>query len=238
MYRYFWISLVIILGWGPSLWAQNNNVENTSDVTTIEKEKASLKPYAARVGANIFRLGRSVFDNNYSSWDISGDVAFSKYFIEVTYGREQNTLSTDDFDYQNSGSFFRIGPEANFVKDQESGNAFVFGLKYVLGSYDETFTFEQEDAIFGNQNVDLNNESLNSSWLEMNVGLKAKIWRQLYAGFYFRYKFANSVRGDREFATFQIPGFGLEDRSTIVGFDYYLYWRIPFKKSPKLFLEE
>ncbi len=234
MYRYFWISFIFVLPVVSSTVARQNIPDPPSGTVAIEKEKPSLKPTAVRLGANAFRLGRTVFDKDYNSWDITGDIDFRNYFIEVTYGREKNTLSTETFDYENSGSFFRIGPEVNFTKSREEANAFIFGLKYVLGTYDEQFQFDREDEIFGSASFDLNNSALKANWFEINVGVKGKIWQQLYLGFYFRYKFNNSVNGDREFATFQIPGFGPERRRNIVGFDYYVFWRIPFKKSPKI----
>lgn len=235
MLRYSWISLCLLfLCISQMLIAQE--ADNTvDDDDELPKIKPSYKPTAARFGTNIFRFGRTAIDKDHSSWDVAGDIDFHNYMLEVSYGRESTKLNTDGFDYENNGSFFRTGIDVNFIKDKTEGNALLLGLKYVRGNYDETFIFDDRDEIFNqSESFSLNNESLRSRWLEANVGLKVRMWQQLFVGFYFRYRFNRVITGDRAFGTHRIPGYGLEERRTIVGFDYYVFWRIPFKKSPKI----
>lgn len=236
MLKYTWISLFILLITGNQiLMAQDTAPDAAAADDELPKIKYSYKPTAARFGANIIRFGRTAFDTKHSSWDVTGDIDFHKYLLEVSYGRESEKLNTESFNYENSGSFLRIGGDINFIKDKSEGNALVLGLKYVSGTYDESFKFDDADTLFGlSRSLELNNEALKSRWLEANIGLKVKMWQQLYVGFYFRYRFNRVVTGDREFGTYRIPGYGLEERRTIVGFDYYVFWRIPFKKSPKI----
>ena len=238
MLKYSWISLgLLFLCFSQMLIAQNPD-DTADDDDDLPKIKPSYKPTAARFGANIIRFGRTAFDQDHSSWDVTGDIDFHNYMLEVSYGRESSVLNTESFDYENNGSFFRTGVDINFIKDKTEGNALLLGLKYVRGTYDETFIFDDSDEIFNqSESFELNNESLRSRWLEANVGLKVKMWEQLFVGFYFRYRFNRVVAGDREFGTYRIPGYGLEERRTIVGFDYYVFWRIPFKKSPKILSE-
>jgi len=235
MLKYIWISTIVLLLTGSDLLLAQEQPDEVAEVEEIiPKEKYSYKPTAVRFGTNIFRLGRSAFDNEYFSWDVSGDIDFHKYLLEVSYGRESNQLDAEGFDYENSGSFFRIGADVNFIKDKTEANALVLGLKYVTGSYTEDFKFNDLDTLFGPVEKDVTNSALKPRWLEANVGLKIKMWQQLYIGFYFRYRFNRVVTGDREFGTYRIPGYGLEERRNLVGFDYYVFWRIPFKKSPKI----
>ncbi len=236
MLKYTWISLFFLLVCSNQmLLAQDTPETSETADDELPKIKYSYKPTAIRFGTNLIRFGRTAFDTNHSSWEVTGDMDFHKYMLEVSYGRESEKLNTDGFDYENNGSFLRIGGDINFIKDKAEGNALVLGLKYVRGTYDESFKFDDSDLIFNaNEAFELTNESLNSRWLEANVGMKVKMWEQLYVGFYFRYRFNRVVKGDREFGTYRIPGYGLEERRTIVGFDYYVFWRIPFKKSPKI----
>ena len=245
MSRYFWISILVVFTFlSPELYGRQrptnggNRPQSNSAVTDTARRapkiKYSYKPTGLRVGANVFRMASSAFSGNRTQWDITSDIDFHKYLLEVSYGRSGNAISNDSLDYSNSGSFFRIGGDINFIKDKTDANALAIGLKYVRGTYNESLSFEDNDDLFGNTSQQLSNNGLKSSWMEANVGMKARLWEQLYLGFYFRYRFSLVVKGDREFGTYQIPGYGLEERRNIVGLDYYIFWRIPFKKSPKI----
>lgn len=246
--KYSWSSLVILLvlsyagpvsaQTGPPPATRQSETVNPQKEPRLPAEKHSFKPSGMRLGTNIFRLGRTAFTSDYSSWDIAADLDFYRYMLDVTYGRESRTEATDSYDYTSDGSFLRIGPDVNFIKDRSEANALLIGLKYVRGTYNETFVFQDNNNLTGiptDQN--LSNESLRARWLEVNAGLKVRMWSQLYAGFYFRYRFNRVISGDREFGTYQVPGYGLAERRTVLGFDYYIFWRIPFKKSPKILQE-
>ncbi|MGB3464204.1 MAG: DUF6048 family protein [Cyclobacteriaceae bacterium] len=240
--KYSWISLLLLLiGTTQSAYSQNKPAPPAAQTSGVKeepklpKEKHSFKPTGLRLGTNLFRLGRTAFTNNYSSWDVAGDIDFYRYLLDVTYGRENRTEFTEAYDYESNGSFLRVGVDVNFIKDPSEANALLIGLKYVTGSYDEEFIFENANNLTGEtREFSLANNSLSSRWLEVNVGLKVKMWKQLYAGFYFRYRLNRVLKGDREFGTYRVPGYGQAERRTVLGFDYYLFWRIPFKKSPKI----
>ncbi|MEL7146758.1 MAG: DUF6048 family protein [Bacteroidota bacterium] len=246
MWKFIWISTWVILSCvgnevlGRQRPASENGTPPPSrpavadSVRKANKIKYSYKPTGIRFGANVFRLASSALSSNKTNWDITGDIDFHKYMLEVSYGRASNMVQNDSLNYSNAGSFFRIGGDINFIKDKTDANALVIGLKYVRGTYDETLSFTDIDDLFGNSTRNLSNNGLTSSWMEANVGMKVRMWEQLYLGFYFRYRFSLVVKGNREFGTYQIPGYGLEERRNIVGLDYYIFWRIPFKKSPKI----
>ena len=246
MSKYFWISILIALtclsgqlyGQRPTgggvPQGQGSNTAVADSVRKANKIKPSYKPTGVRFGANIFRLASSALSNNKSQWDITSDIDFNNYMLEVSYGRASNMVVNDSLNYSNSGSFLRIGGDINFIKDKTDANALVIGLKYVRGTYNEDLSFVDIDTLFGNTARELSNKGLTSSWVEANVGMKVRMWEHLYLGFYFRYRFNLAVKGDREFGTYQIPGYGLEERRNIMGLDYYIAWRIPFKKSPKI----
>ena len=243
MSRFFWISIVMALTClSSALYGQRPTGGSPIPLPATEpdtaarppKIKYSYKPTGLRIGGNIFRLAQSAVDKNRTRWDVTSDIDFHKYMLEVSYGRASNMIQNDSLNYSNSGSYLRIGGDINFMKDKKEANALVIGLKYVSGTYNETLEFEDEDALFGNTTQQLANNGLRSSWMEANGGMKVRLWEQLYVGFYFRYRFGRVVKGDREFGTYEIPGYGLEENRNKMGFDYYIFWRIPFKKSPKI----
>ena len=46
-----------------------------------------------------------------------------------------------------------------------------------------------------------------------------------------RLKLAPSIKGEEELISFEIPGYGRASRSSYWGFNYHVFWRIPFGKK-------
>ncbi len=228
--RYILISLAVILCLELSAQNPPQNEAKTENPVKPVKVKRSWKPNSVRFGTNIARIGRTVFDGGYESWGIMADMDLHKFLVEISYGQESTNNTKGDFDYSMNGRFLRFGVDGNFVKVPENGNALVGGLKYVMASYDETLTFEQFSN-FGQQLTELSNSDIKANWVEFNLGLRGTIISNLQGGFYVRFKLFKSVKDDLNFETYRIPGFGLGEYDNRTGFDYYLIWRIPFKRT-------
>jgi hypothetical protein len=85
------------------------------------------------------------------------------------------------------------------------------------------------DAVFGDIQQTAINRSMKAGWGEITLGLRVKIWKQLWMGYTARLKMAPQVKGNGEFVPYEIPGYGLAAKSTYWGFNYQLYWRFPIK---------
>ncbi|NQZ74963.1 MAG: hypothetical protein HRT61_02475 [Ekhidna sp.] len=192
------------------------------------KKKADWRPYDLKVGFNAIRSGRAWFESDISTHEGQVALALHRYNLVLDYGFEERQRG-DSLDYSNSGSYVRFGFDRNFTKNKESGNVLSLGLRYARASFEDRMAFV-EDQGFGEQEYILTNDNLSARWLEIALGLRGKIVSNLYMGFTMRWQFARKVEGEGLLKTFDIPGFGKTRRQNSTAFDYYLMWRIPFKK--------
>ena len=224
MSKYFWISIFISIA--SSVFGQVEDV-------LVQEEKSPWIPTGVRFGTNAVRLVRTALDNGYNSWDVSGDIDFNRFLVEVGYGRESITNNRSLFEYKTSGNFFRIGLDGNMITYPKKGNAMVGGIKYVTASYSEKLAFDQVSN-FGSVRQELENSNISLRWFEVNFGVKGKVFSNLHAGFYVRFKVFRKFQDETNFSSYRIPGFGLGDEDSRTGFDYYIMWRIPFRKTTEI----
>ncbi len=192
-----------------------------------KKDSINFKPYELKLGINTIRSGRTFFDSDLISHEIEVAVGVHKYNLVLDYGVEEHNRG-ESFDYQNKGSYFRVGFDRNFSKNKESGNVLSLGLRYGR-AYFEDQLIHTTDHGFGEQIYTLQNKNLTARWLEVVFGVRGKIVSNLYMGFTMRWQFLRKINGETELKTFDIPGFGKTKRKNSTAFDYYLMWRIPLK---------
>ena len=213
---FFFFSLV--------LFAQDQSVPSPKTY----KESADLTPYEIKLGFNGLRAGRTAFGSGLVAHEIQGAIAFHRYALVVDLGIEENERG-EGYEYSNTGSYFRTGLDWNFVKDKSSGNVLSLGLRYARAYFQDEISYITTDTGFGEE-FDFQNEDLRARWFELTLNLRGKVISNLYMGFTMRWQNSRRVRGEGELKTFEIPGFGKTKRQNSTAFDYYIMWRIPFKK--------
>lgn len=192
------------------------------------KSPVDFKPYELKLGVNAIRSGRTFFGSGLTSHEVEAALAIHRYNVVLDYGVEEHQRG-ETFDYVNKGSYYRIGIDRNFTKDKESGNALTLGLRYARANFKDQMTFTLDQG-FGAQTFSLANDDLSARWVEVAFGLRGKVVSNLYMGFTMRWQFSRKINGEGELKTYDIPGFGKTKRDNSTAFDYYLMWRIPFKK--------
>lgn len=220
MWKYFFSASLVAFSIG--IFAQNAS-------PIKEKEPVDFRPYEVKIGVNAIRSGRTVFGSDIVSHEIEAALAIHKYNLVFDYGIEEHDRG-ESFDYQNRGSYFRAGFDRNFSKNRESGNVLSLGLRYARAYFEDQMTYTADQG-FGEQVYRLENEDLTARWLEVAFGLRGKIVSNLYMGFTMRWQFSRKINGEGELKTFDIPGFGKTRRQNSTAFDYYIMWRIPFRKG-------
>ena len=68
----------------------------------------------------------------------------------------------------------------------------------------------------------------------MTFGLNVKVYKQIYFGYLIRYKIYKVNKGLGELNPYDLPGFGLNENDTSVGFDYYIRWILPFGRKTEV----
>lgn len=201
------------------------------DTLASRKNKFSIVPYGLRVGVDILDLGLTVADEDIERYGINADVDIYKFLVQFDAGFARRARVNDLLEYRSRGYFYRIGVDYNLMFFDDDRSAIFVGLRYGRSfSYDDELKYTLTDSTFGSGNIDVENTDASANWLEANLGVKAKIWKNFYIGFIGRFKFRLRTEVT-ELSSFDIPGFGRTDNPTIVALNYYIWYRIPFRKN-------
>lgn len=194
-----------------------------------EKEPIDFRPYEVKIGVNAIRGIRTLSgSDDLVTHEFQTAVAIHQYNVVFDFGIEEHKRG-ESFTYENAGSYYRIGLDRNFTKDKASGNVLSLGLRYARASFEDQLLFTTDNG-FGEQDYLLENNDLSARWLEVAFALRGRIVSDLYIGFTMRWQFLRQINGEGELKAYDIPGFGKTKRQNSTAFDYYLAWRIPFRK--------
>lgn len=198
------------------------------------KNKFSIVPYGIRVGIDILELGLTLADEDVERYGINADIDIYKFLVQFDAGYARRARVNDLIEYRSRGYYYRIGIDYNLMFFDDDKSTIFTGLRYGRSfSYDDELKYVLSDSTYGAAGVEAENTNASANWLEANIGVKAKIWRNFYMGFIGRFKFrlrANTA----ELSSFDIPGFGRTDNTNIVAFNYYIWYRIPFRENDLL----
>ena len=187
-------------------------------------------PTGLRIGTDVLSIIRSYTGEKFDGWEVNADVDFYKYYLAVDYGHWERHLTLSTGNYENSGNYFRVGADVNFLAKDPDRNMIFFGLRYGQSSFSEQLTYESNDVSYGPLQHELVNSNMTGRWGEIVTGLRVNLWRGLGMGYTVRLKFMPRTRGSDEFIVYEIPGYGLTANKNYWGFNYQLFWRIPFRK--------
>ncbi|WP_462253951.1 DUF6048 family protein [Ekhidna sp.] len=192
-----------------------------------DKEPVDFRPSEIKIGVNAIRSIRTFSKDDLSTHEVQAAIAIHKYNFVLDYGIEEHNRG-ETFDYENKGSYYRIGFDRNFTKDKSSGNVLSLGLRYARANFEDRLSYTADQG-FGEQEYLLENNSLNARWMEVAFNIRGRIVSNFYMGFTMRWQFLRKINGEGELQTFDIPGFGKTNRKNSTAFDYYMMWRIPFE---------
>jgi hypothetical protein len=211
-----------------TLFAQNAD----SVKKVLPKEKKSYIPTGVRVGTDIISFIRTATEEDFSGYEFNADVDFYRYYLAVETGKWEKNFSNETENYDNSGTYGRIGVDINFLLKDPDRNMFFFGARYARGTYSETLTIFTEDPVWGATATAYSNSDVRASWGELTTGLRVKMWKFFWMGYTARLKFALNTDQPQGLISYDVPGFGkVDEDGTTWGFNYQILFRIPFKKE-------
>lgn len=199
---------------------------------TADTVKRKFSPTGLRIGTDVLSIIRSYTGSNFDGWEINADVDLYRYYVAAEYGHWERHLNIPSGNYENSGNYFRLGTDINFLIKDPDRNMFFLGLRYGQSSFSEQLNYEAYDSNFGTYQRSLTNSGMTGRWGELTTGLRVKISGGFWMGYTARLKFAPSIHGTGGFATYEIPGYGITSRKNAWAFNYQLFWRIPLHKEP------
>ena len=208
-----------------------------------DKPKDTLKKtqrYGLRIGADISKLARSVYDKNYKGLELVADYRLTKkMYIAGELGNENKTTDDDRVNFTTKGTYFKVGFDSNFYENWlDMENMIHVGLRYGVSSfsqelntykiYDTSGYFPTGNSVTSGQKFD----GLSAQWAEVVAGMKAKLFNNVYAGVSVRMNYLISQKKPDNFDNLYIPGFNRTyDGKFGAGWNYTITYFIPLYKK-------
>lgn len=193
-------------------------------------------PSAVKIGIDPGTLGYMIFSKNRSFFEVEADIDIDRYFLVANYGLSNYKLAEDTYVYENDGSYLRLGADINFMNKDPHLNVAFFGLRYATSSFTDKLEYDTKAVIqseigWPSTRESVSNGNAKANWIEMVSGLKIRVVKQLYMGFTLRFKFMMDVKQTENLRPYYIPGFGKNIKESNFGFNYYISYRLPFRKK-------
>jgi len=188
-------------------------------------------PTGVRIGTDLIAIGKTIFDSPQTGWELNADTDFGRYYLALDYGKSSRKDSLENGYYENDGRYIRVGVDINFLLTDPDKNMFFLGFRYGRSSFSEQLTYDYSADEFGPGLKNIANTNAKAGWGELTIGLRVKVWKAIWMGYTARLKFLPGVKGNPEFETYDIPGYGKTFKSTYYGFNYQIFYRIPLRKE-------
>ena len=153
-------------------------------------------------------------------------------FAVVETGWLRVNLDKTDFHYQENGWYGKLGVDLNQIKSRRpySNDIVYIGVRYGFS----TFSQQGEGIIVpgyfwpDGANLSIPKSIMSAHWLELMLGVKAEVLRNLYLGMTFRFKFKIVSPKDDYSTPYLIPGYGNGNQGYALGINYYLSYNFQF----------
>ncbi len=243
MFNYFIKSFILILFCTAFATAQDTDNTTVKD-TLIYKQK-----YGIRLGADLSKLVRTFADENYSGFELMGDYRLTKkIYLAGELGNETQTLETDFLSNTAKGSYFKAGIDINLFKNWlDMENMIYSGFRLGASTFSQTLNnytvYDINNQYWQQQFTATEGTEFNglaAIWLELQIGFKAEILQNLFAGINVQLKGLISETKPDNYENLYIPGFNRTYDSGRFGsgFSFNIAYLVPIFKKDKIVVQE
>ncbi|KUJ60537.1 hypothetical protein AR687_17350 [Flavobacteriaceae bacterium CRH] len=196
--------------------------------------------YGLRVGVDLYKLTRGLYDKDYKGIEIVGDFRLTKkYFLAAELGFEDKTTDDDRLNSTATGTYVKGGFDYNLYDNWlDMENVISIGLRGGFSTFSQQLNsykiynanpyWGEQPAIVSGQKYD----GLTAGWLEVAAGLKAKVFNNVFVGFGVQLKLLVANSKPDGFDNLYIPGFNRTyDGNFGIGFNYTVSYFIPIYKK-------
>ncbi len=198
--------------------------------------------YGLRVGVDLYRAARNVYDKNYNGFEIEADYRLTKkLFASAELGKEKMTKDEDQFNFTTNGSFIKIGVDYNSHQNwMDLENMIYAGFRYGFSSFSQnlnSYTVYSPNSYF-DKTLETPNKKysgLSAHWVEFVAGIRTRIFDNVFLGFSVRLNGMVHQKEPENFENLYIPGYNKKYSGGIgVGMNYTVSYLIPLYKSQKV----
>lgn len=228
-------SIIGLLSLSNLLFPNSIEAQETANKPLTQEEWQATPLYqGAYIGIDALGLGGKLLGSDYTSAEISGEINLKNRFfpiVEIGYGSIDTTNEETDIHFKTSAPYFRIGLNYNiFYKKPYLPGHFIAGVRYGVSSFSyDVSAPDMTDPIWGQPTIPISYKDVKSSagWLELIIGLRANIYKDLYMGFSLRYRSLMSIKKTENSEPYYIPGYG-KNKGTTWGVTYNIVYQLPF----------
>jgi hypothetical protein len=216
-------------------------MSNAQEKATTKKDSIPPKKerYGLRLGVDLFKLTRMLYEENYRGIELVGDYRLTRrHYLAAEIGNEEKTVDEDQLNFTTSGTYLKVGFDYNTYENWlNMENIISIGLRYGVSSFSQTLNnFEiynpnnyfEEILLLPGEKYD----GLTAQWIEVIAGTKVKVINNVFVGFNFSLKYLVSQKVPDNFDNLYIPGFNRTyDGKFGVGFNYTISYFVPLYKS-------
>lgn len=252
---YFLMSLSLIQAQNPDLKptaSDKNKLEETipeapkqalAKISTASKTDTipvKMNRYGIRLGADLYKLTRGLYDSNYKGIELVGDYRITKnYYLAAEIGSENKTTEDTRLTSTAKGTYLKVGFDYNGYENWlNMENIISIGLRYGMSTFNQqldSYKIYNSTPYWGEQPSITSGEKFNgltAGWVEVVAGLKVKVINNIFLGFSLR---MNTLLFDKKpdnFENLYIPGFNRTyDGSFGAGFNYTVTYFVPLYKK-------
>lgn len=187
-----------------------------------------------RFGFNLARPFLSALDPSTFELEAVADMNLGpKYFAVAEAGLARRNLKEPTYHLRENGIFIRMGADNNFYR--QFNDVIAVGARLGFSLYDRAAPSIIADGDYwGEYSGSLSQDTFFKQWAEVVFVLKTEIFRNVYLGWNLRGKVLLFGREDRHMQERYIPGFGIGETNSNLGFDFYIYYRFPVRTINRL----
>ncbi len=232
--KYFFSLILTCAGFFGFSQQTDTTKNEQPTVKKIDTVKVSYLPTGIRLGTDLISIIKTQMDSKkFNGWEMNADIDFYRYYLTVDYGYWAKHIPFKNGNFENSGNYFRIGTDVNFLLKDPDRNMIFLGLRYGKSTFDHQASYWQHFVIDPSTASTPSDKGVNAHWMELTGGLRVKIWKMIWMGYTARFKFAPRASGYRQLQPYDIPGYGVFEKKIYWGFNYQLFIKLPVRKTDK-----
>ncbi|MBB1139889.1 DUF6048 family protein [Myroides sp. WP-1] len=242
--KYFTSGIILLFSVVITAQEKNKELEKKTEKNTHMAVQAPPKypqRYGLRLGADLFRITRSMYDKTYNGFEVVGDYRLNKKMFAVAeLGRDKLNKTESTYGFTTDGTYLRIGVDYNLHENWLDREDMIYvGGRYGFSSFSQTLDWYKPystNGYFDNPAIPVNKKysGLSAHWVEFVAGIKTRVFDNVFMGFSLRLTGLISQKQPDDFENLYIPGYNRKYSGAIgVGFNYTVSYFIPLYKSNK-----
>ncbi len=219
--------------------AKTAAVTKTDTIVPVKKDR-----YGVRVGVDLFKLTKALYDKNYKGIELVGDYRLTKnYYLAAELGSEDKTTEDDRLNTTTKGTYIKAGFDYNAYENWlDMENIISIGLRGGFSTFNQqlnSYKIYNPNPYWDEMPWVTSGKSFNgltAGWIEVVAGVKVKVFNNVFVGFSLRMNtLLYEKKPSDDFENLYIPGFNRTYAGNFgAGFNYTVTYFIPlYKKTVK-----